>query len=103
MATLGILGFGLAAGPLYPLLILTTPERTEPSGVDRLVAAQSAASGIGAAALPFTLGLAMNISSAMFAPIIALAAAAAGLLHLGMRARRNPSPADLEPPERPTS
>lgn len=48
--------FGIAAGPMYPLLILTTIDRTTPTSVERLVAAQSAASAVGAATLPALFG-----------------------------------------------
>lgn len=84
-APIGVLLFGLAAGPMYPLLIVTTADRTTPIGVDRLVAAQAAASAVGAATLPLLFGVAMNTSPSTFAPIMAAAAAGAGLLHLALR------------------
>jgi fucose permease len=91
-ALVGVLIFGVATGPMYPLLILTTADRTTPNNLDRLVAAQAAASAVGAATLPLLFGMAMNADPAMFAPIIAGAAASATLLHLAMRANRTHQP-----------
>lgn len=85
VALVGVLIFGVAAGPMYPLLIVTTAERATPKDLDRLVAIQTAASAVGAAALPPLFGIAMNVSPATFAPIIAAAATTAALLHFVMR------------------
>lgn len=48
----GVVLIGLAVAPIYPLLVLTTAERTSASSVDRLVGFQAAASTLGAVALP---------------------------------------------------
>lgn len=88
-APAGIVLFGIAAGPMYPLLILTTIDRTTPTGVERLVAAQSAASAVGAATLPALFGIAMNFSPSAFAPIMAVAATAAALLQLAMQVTKS--------------
>lgn len=90
-AVAGVLVFGLAAGPMYPLLVLTTRERTTSGGLDRLVAVQAAASAVGAATLPLLFGLAMSASPDTFAPIMLGAAIAASFLHVALhisRARR---------------
>lgn len=75
-ALVGVLIFGVTAGPMYPLLIATTAERTTPKDLDRLVAMQTAASAVGAATFPPLFEIAMNASPALFAPIIAAAIAA---------------------------
>lgn len=85
MALIGVLLFGIAAGPMYPLLVLTTADRTTLTGIDRLVAAQAIAEAIATATLPLLFGLAMNASPSAFAPIMAAAAAAAALLQLALR------------------
>lgn len=95
-ALIGVLLFGLAAGPMYPLLIATTADRTTPTGVDRLVAAQSAASAVGAATLPLLLGIAMNASPGAFASIMATAAVVAGLLHLALRVSRSMATSSIQ-------
>lgn len=84
-AIAGVLVFGLAAGPMYPLLVLTTRDRTTSSGVERLVAVQAAASAVGAATLPPLFGLAMSASPGSFAPIMLAATATAAALHLALR------------------
>ena len=89
-AVTGVLVIGLAAGPVYPLLILTTAERTSPRGIDRLVAAQAAASSLGAACLPAAVGLAMNDSTRLFAPVLAAACAAAVAVQYVIRRRGRP-------------
>lgn len=90
-AVAGVLGFGLAAGPMYPLLILTTRERAASDGLDRLVAFQAAASAVGAATLPPLFGLAMSAAPSTFAPIMLGAAATAAALHLVLRLSRTRS------------
>lgn len=87
-AVAGVLMFGLAAGPMYPLLVLTTRERATSGGLDRLVAVQAAASAVGAATLPPLFGLAMSASPGTFAPIMLVAAATAAALHLVLRLSR---------------
>lgn len=87
-AIAGVLVFGLAAGPMYPLLVLTTRERTTLGGLDRLVALQAAASAVGAATLPPLFGFAMSASPSSFAPIMLAAALTAAALHLALRFTR---------------
>ncbi len=87
---------------MYPLLILTAADRTTPSGIDRLVAAQAAASAVGAATLPLLFGLAMNTSPSAFAPIMAAAAAVAALLQLALRMWRSTTNASRVPETKPT-
>lgn len=84
-AVASVLVFGLAAGPMYPLLILTTRDRTTATGLDRLVAAQAASSAVGAATLPLLFGFAMSASPSAFAPIMLEAAVGALVLHLVLR------------------
>jgi len=87
-AVAGVLLFGLTAGPVYPLLVLTTRERTTPDGIERLVALQSAASSVGAASLPALVGLAMTASPATYAVVLPAAAVVAALLLLTLRVMR---------------
>jgi fucose permease len=86
-AMAGVLLFGLAAAPVYPLLILTTAERTSATGADAVVGYQSGASSVGAAMFPLLIGLAMDRSVVAFAPAITSLAVVAALLHVVMRAR----------------
>lgn len=51
-AMVAVVLVGLAAAPLYPLLIVTTAERTSDEVADRVVGLQAAASSVGAAAIP---------------------------------------------------
>ena len=87
-AVAGVLLFGLTARPVYPLLVLTTRERTTPDGIERLVALQSAASSVGAASLPALVGLAMTASPATYAVVLPAAAVVAALLLLALRVMR---------------
>ncbi len=64
--------FGVACAPVYPLLVLTTPERTSPGGTDQVIGFQSAASSVGSATLPGLVGLAMARNAGWFAPGTAL-------------------------------
>ena len=84
VAVAGVLLFGAACGPLYPLLVLTTAERTTPAGIDRLVALQAAASSIGAATMPAVVGVAMTSSPANFALVVPAAAGVAAALYLAL-------------------
>ena len=64
-----VLLFGLAAAPVYPLLILTTAERTSAAAADAVVGYQAGASSVGAAVFPLLIGLAMDRSvCSAFAP-----------------------------------
>ena len=60
LATLPLTGLavvGLAAAPIFPLLTLTTAERTGPAGATWVVSVQVAASAAGNAVLPAGIGL----------------------------------------------
>lgn len=59
-AMASVLLFGLAAAPVYPLLILTTAERTSAMIADTVVGFQAAASSLGAAVFPLLVGLAVE-------------------------------------------
>ena len=89
-AMAGVLLFGLAAAPIYPLLILTTAERTSAVGADAVVGYQAGASSVGAAVFPLLIGLAMDRSVTAFAPAITGLTVVAVLLHFAMRMRRRP-------------
>jgi len=86
-AMAGVLLFGLAAAPVYPLLILTTAARTSATGADAVVGYQAGASSVGAAVFPLLIGLAMDRSVVAFAPAITALTVVAALLHVLMRAR----------------
>jgi MFS family permease len=47
IAAAGVVLLGVAVAPIYPLLVLTTGERTDAGAVDRLVGYQAAASTVG--------------------------------------------------------
>jgi len=85
-----VLLFGFAAAPVYPLLILTTAERTSAAAADAVVGYQAGASSVGAAVFPLLIGLVMGRSVADFAPAVTALAAIGGLLHLAMRMRVRP-------------
>lgn len=75
--------FGLGCAPVYPLLILTTAQRTSPAVADRVIGLQAAASSVGAAILPGLLGLALDHDARWFALGLALLSLLiAGLLRL---------------------
>jgi fucose permease len=86
-AMAAILLFGLAAAPVYPLLILTTAERTSATGADAVVGYQAGASSVGAAVFPLLIGLGMDRSVLAFAPAVTALAVVAALLHVAMRVR----------------
>ena len=86
-AMVGVLLFGFSAAPVYPLLVLTTAERTSASVADAVVGYQAGASSVGAAVFPLLIGLAMDRSVGAFAPAVTGLAVVAGLLHLAMRRR----------------
>ena len=88
---IAVVSFGLACAPVYPLLVLTTAERTTPEVADQVVGLQAAASALGAAIVPGLVGLAIQGDSGAFGPATAgLVVVAAGVHHLmrGRRARR---------------
>ena len=86
-AIAAVLLFGLAAAPVYPLLILTTAERTSAAVADAVVGYQAGASSLGAAVFPLLIGLAMDRSVVGFAPAITALTVLAALLHVAMRVR----------------
>jgi MFS family permease len=70
VAAAGILLLGLAVAPLYPLLVLTTAERTSARAVDRMVGLQAAASAVGAVAVSAGAGLVMGRDVRAFAACV---------------------------------
>jgi hypothetical protein len=80
--------FGLSTAPIYPLLVLTTAERTSAAVADRLIGFQAAASALGAAVIPPLIGLAMGVSASAFGLAIAPLCLTAALLHIAMQVRR---------------
>jgi MFS family permease len=66
-AAVGVVVLGLSVAPVYPLLMLTTAERTSAASVDRLVGFQAAASTLGAVTFASVVGLFMGRDPATFA------------------------------------
>jgi fucose permease len=87
-ATAAVLLFGLSTAPMYPLLVLTTAERTSAAVADRVIGFQAAASSLGAAIVPSLIGLAMDVSAGAFALAIAPLCLTAALLYIAMQTRR---------------
>ena len=56
----GVVLLGLAVAPIYPLLVLTTAERTTSNFVDRVVGFQAAASTLGSVTFAAVVGLIMG-------------------------------------------
>lgn len=81
-AVIGMAILGLAAAPIFPLLTITTAQRTgtDVSGTTRTVGLQVAASTVGSAVLPAGLGLAIGaIGAGVLAPsLLGLALAMCG-------------------------
>jgi len=67
IAAAGVVLLGLAAAPIYPLLVLTTAERTSAGSVDRLVGFQAAVSTLGVATFATLVGLIMGANVTAFA------------------------------------
>lgn len=65
-AAVGVILLGLAVAPVYPLLVLTTPERTAAASVDRLVGFQAAASTLGAVSCAGLAGVALGVDVTSF-------------------------------------
>ncbi|MDA8438373.1 MAG: MFS transporter [Propionibacterium sp.] len=84
--------FGLACAPVYPLLILTTAERTSPEVADRVVGYQAAASALGAAVVPGLVGLAIQQHTGAFGPATSTLVVVATIVHHLMRRQRAASP-----------
>lgn len=78
-AVAGVVLLGFALAPVYPLLVLTTAERTSAPAVDRLVGLQAAASTLGSVLCPMLLGLLMNTSPNAFAVAVLVLTLAAGI------------------------
>lgn len=79
-AMAAVLLFGLACAPVYPLLVLTTAERTSQGVADRVIGLQAAASSVGAAVLPGLVGLAIQGDGAAFGMAIAALSAVVAVL-----------------------
>ena len=79
LAIAGLMILGLAAAPIFPLLMLTTGQRT---GTARMVSLQVAASAVGSAALPAGLGLAIGaVGARILAPSLLAVGLAMGVLY----------------------
>jgi len=79
-AMVAVLLFGIGAAPMYPLLVLTTAERTSPEVADRVIGFQSAASSIGNAITPGLIGLAIATQLRSFSLSLAVLCVLAALL-----------------------
>jgi MFS family permease len=78
-AAVGVVLLGLAVAPIYPLLVLTTAERTVAGSVDRLVGFQGAASTLGSVTFAGLGGLVVGAEVAGFAHyVLALALLTSG-------------------------
>jgi fucose permease len=90
LAVAGVVVLGLALAPIYPLLVLTTAERTAAPAVDRLVGLQAAASTLGSVLCPMLLGVLMDNSPNAFAvgALVLTLAAGGGIWVLGPGRRR---------------
>jgi len=90
-AMAAVLLFGVAAAPIYPLLVLTTAERTSPDVADRVIGFQAAASSIGSAITPGLIGLALGYELRAFgwslAALCVVAAVLLLLIHKRVRTR----------------
>ena len=90
-AMAAVLLFGVAAAPMYPLLVLTTAERTSPDVADRVIGFQAAASSIGSAITPGLIGLALGYELRAFgislAALCVVAAVLLLLIHQRLRTR----------------
>ncbi len=86
-AMTAVLLFGVGAAPMYPLLVLTTAERTSSDVADRVIGFQAAASSIGNAIAPGLVGLAIGLRPHAFGWATAVLSAAAAILVLVIRHR----------------
>jgi fucose permease len=86
-AMAAVLLFGVGAAPMYPLLVLTTAERTSQGVADRVIGFQAAASSIGSAITPGLIGLAIGVQLRSFGIWIAALCVAATVLLLVMHRR----------------
>ena len=79
VGVVGLMIVGLAAAPIFPLLTLTTPERTGAARSVRTVSLQVAASAVGGSAVPAGLGLAIQAAGAgVLAPLLLVLGVAMG-------------------------
>ena len=78
LAGVGVVLLGLAAAPVYPLLMLTTGERTTAGSVDRLVGFQAAASTVGSVTFASVVGLLMGVDPAAFGGCVLFLAVLSG-------------------------
>jgi fucose permease len=85
LAVAGVVVLGLALAPIYPLLVLTTAERTAAPVVDRLVGLQAAASTVGSVLFPPLIGVLMDARPNAFAvaALVLTLAAGGGIWVLG--------------------
>jgi MFS family permease len=91
-AAAGVVLLGLAAAPIYPLLVLTTGERTAPHLVDRLVGFQAAASTVGSVTFAGLTGLLLGAELTLFPwCVLALALLTVGGIAV-IRPGRSPAP-----------
>jgi fucose permease len=75
----GVVLLGLTLAPIYPLLVLTTAERTSTRSVDRLVGFQAAADTLGSITFASVAGVIMGAELAGFAYcVLALALLTSG-------------------------
>ena len=93
-AMAAVLLFGVAAAPMYPLLVLTTADRTSPEVADRVIGFQAAASSIGNAITPGLIGLTIGVHLRSFsisvAALCVLAAVLLLVMHHRVRSRAHP-------------
>jgi len=87
VAIAGMMLLGLAAAPVFPLVTLTTAERSGAGAATAAVGLQVAASAIGAAALPAGIGLIIGaVSARALGPaLLALSLAMCGVYWLAVR------------------
>ncbi len=92
-AMAAVLLFGVGAAPMYPLLVLTTAERTSAEVADRVIGFQAAASSIGNAIAPGLVGLVIAVHRQAFGwatTVLAITAAALVLvIHRRVRAHQH--------------
>ena len=95
VAVIGLMAVGLAAAPIFPLLTITTAQRTGPASVThttRTVSLQVAAATAGSAVLPAAVGLVIGARSAeVLAPaLVLLSLAMCGLYGFLSRSAERP-------------
>ncbi|MCB0912952.1 MAG: MFS transporter [Propionibacteriaceae bacterium] len=86
-AMAAVLLFGVGAAPVYPLLVLTTAERTSPEVADRVIGFQAASSSIGNAIAPGLVGLVIAVQPHAFGWATAALAVTAAVLVLVIHRR----------------